>query len=75
MDQRLGQNNQVTRGGEMPLFSQAGTVQKLRVDHAELPCQLVHVNRKVLLGTGNMLGHGNTGIIAGLDDNPPQQVA
>src|SRR5690606_32240678 len=73
-DQGLGHQRHVVGGGEVVVPGQAGGVFKVGVHHPQQLGLLVHNVGKGRLGAGDVLGEDDGGVVAGLDNHPPQQV-
>ena len=51
------------------VVGQTRAVEKLRIVHAQLFCAVVHALGERLLGTGDVLGHGDGAVVGGVDGN------
>lgn len=66
--QRAGHARNVARRRVVTgVVGQARAVEKLRVFHAQFFCAVVHALGERLLGTGDVLGHGDGAVIGGVD--------
>ena len=74
LDDARGQQRHVARGGIVLGRGQAGGVDEVRVLHADAACLGVHLLGKGLLAARDGFGQDDGRVIAGLDDQPVQQL-